>query len=200
MNLIDSKGLEPDVVAKPLRTFAHRALCWFAAMTDLKLTLRPELPVDRDAVERLHERAFGPGRFARTAFRLREGRGHLPDLSFTALVGTLIVGSVWMTGVRAGETAALVLGPLTVEPAFENRGIGAALIARSMAAAKEAGHTLVLLVGDEPYYSRFGFRRVPPGRLVLPGPVDPMRFLYAELAPAALPAAGGAVAPGPEPR
>ena len=64
-----------------------------------------------------------------------------------------------------------------MEPAFEGRGIGAALMRRSLEAAKQNGHHLVLLVGDEPYYSRFGFGRIPPGHLVLPGPVDPMRFL-----------------------
>ena len=106
-------------------------------MTELSLVIRPELPSDAESIERLHERAFGPGRFARTAFRLREGGGHLFELSFTALVGTLLVGSVRMTPVNAGEVPALMLGPLTVEPAFEGRGIGAALIQRSIDAARE---------------------------------------------------------------
>jgi predicted N-acetyltransferase YhbS len=165
-------------------------------MTALTLTLRPELAVDRDAIDRLHERAFGPGRFARTAYRLREGAGHLPDLSFTALVGTLIVGSVRLTPVRAGQAPALVLGPLTVDPAFEGRGIGAALIRRALDAAQAAGHGLVLLVGDETYYARFGFRPVPTGQLALPGPVDPQRLLYGELVADALAGASGIVLPG----
>lgn len=164
-------------------------------MTDLSLVLRPELPVHAEAVERLHERAFGPGRFARTAFRLREGGEHLLDLSFTALVGTLLVGSVRMTPVCAGSMPALMLGPLTVEPAFEGRGIGAALLQRSIEAAREKGHGLVLLVGDEPYYGRFGFKRVPPRQLELPGPVDPDRFLALELTDGALAGARGPVTP-----
>jgi predicted N-acetyltransferase YhbS len=164
-------------------------------MTQLPLVIRPEAPGDADAIERLHERAFGPGRFARTAFRLREGAPHLLDLSFTALVGTLLVGSVRLTPVRAGEAPALVLGPLTVDPAFENRGIGAALIERALKAAREAGHGLVLLVGDEPYYGRFGFGRVPEGQLMMPGPVDPARFLVLELAGGALAKARGPVLP-----
>src|SRR5918998_209543 len=102
-------------------------------MTELSLVIRPELPADAAAIERLHERAFGPGRYARTAFRLREGAPHLLDLSFTALVGTLLVGSVRLTPVTAGGVPALVLGPLTVDPAFENRGIGRALIERALA-------------------------------------------------------------------
>ncbi len=169
-------------------------------MTELSLVIRPEVPSDHQAVERLHERAFGPGRFARTAFRLREGAGHDAGLSFTALVGTLIVGSVRQTRIVAGTTPALMLGPLTVDPAFEGRGIGGGLMNRALEAAKAAGHTLVLLVGDEPYYARFGFRRVPPGRLTLPGPVDPARFLACEMAEGALDAARGAVMPDPAAR
>jgi predicted N-acetyltransferase YhbS len=166
-------------------------------MTELSLIIRAEQPNDSEAIERLHERAFGPGRFARTASRLREGASHLLDLSFTAMVGTLLVGSVRLTPVKAGEEPALMLGPLTVEPAFESRGIGAALMQRSLDAAKERGHTLVLLVGDEPYYARFGFRRVPPRQLQLPGPVNPDRFLALDLQEGALSRAKGIVTPLP---
>lgn len=167
-------------------------------MTELSLQIRTEQPIDSEAIERLHERAFGPGRFARTASRLREGASHLLDLSFTAMVGTLLVGSVRMTPVKAGTVPALMLGPLTVEPAFESRGIGAALMRRSLDAAKAKGHTLVLLVGDEPYYSRFGFKRVPPQQLQLPGPVNPARFLAFELVEGAMAGAKGLVSPLPQ--
>ncbi|HEV2564009.1 MAG TPA: N-acetyltransferase [Microvirga sp.] len=167
-------------------------------MTELSLQIRTEQPIDSEAIERLHERAFGPGRFARTASRLREGASHLLDLSFTAMVGTLLVGSVRMTPVKAGTVPALMLGPLTVEPAFESRGIGAALMRRSLDAAKAKGHTLVLLVGDEPYYSRFGFKRVPPQQLQLPGPVNPARFLALELVEGAMAGAKGLVSPLPQ--
>jgi len=165
-------------------------------MTELSLIIRAEQPIDAEPIERLHERAFGPGRFARTAYRLREGVTHDPRLSFTALVGTLIVGSVRLTPVWAGEVRAQVLGPLTVEPAFMERGIGAGLMRRSIQAAGEQAEALILLVGDEPYYARFGFRTVPPGQLALPGPVDPKRFLALELTEGALRKARGAVVPG----
>jgi predicted N-acetyltransferase YhbS len=164
-------------------------------VAELSLVIRPELPADAEPIERLHERAFGPGRFARTAFRLREGSGHILDLSFTALVGTLLVGSVRMTPVAAGAADALMLGPLTVDPAFEGRGIGTALIQRSIGTARDKGHGLVLLVGDEPYYGRFGFKRIPPRQLELPGPVDRDRFLALELVDGTLLRASGLVAP-----
>src|SRR6218665_2510254 len=163
-------------------------------MTSLPLTIRHELPVDSAAIERLHERAFGPGRFARTAFRLREGVPPDPALSFTAHVGTFLVGSVKVTPVVAGGHKALMLGPLTVDPAFEGRGIGAAMMNRSIDAAREAGHDLIMLIGDAPYYARFGFKVLPPGQLVLPGPADPGRFLALELVEGVLKERRGPVA------
>lgn len=164
-------------------------------MTELSLVIRPEFPADRAAIDRLHERAFGPGRFARTAFRLREGAGHDAALSFTALVGTLIVGSVWQSPVWAGAVPSLMLGPLTVDPAFEGRGIGGGLMRRAIEAAGQGGHRLILLVGDGPYYARFGFQPVPRGQLQLPGPVNPDRFLALGLADGALDEAKGPVRP-----
>jgi predicted N-acetyltransferase YhbS len=164
-------------------------------MTDLSLTILPEANEDALAIERLHERTFGPGRYARTAFRLREGNAHLVELSFTAWIGTLLVGSVQMNPIRIGDTKALLLGPLTVEPPFRSRGIGLALLKRALAHAKERGHRLVLLVGDEPYYARAGFKRVPKGQALLPGPVDPARVLVAELDEGAFSGASGPVLP-----
>lgn len=164
-------------------------------MTSLSLAIRHELPADSAAIERLHERAFGPGRFARTAFRLREGVPADPELSFAAHVGTFLVGSIRVTPVQAGEYPALMLGPLTVDPAFEGRGIGAALMNRSIDAAKANGHDLIMLVGDAPYYARFGFKMIPPGQIVLPGPADPTRFLALELVEGVLARRRGGVAP-----
>ncbi len=162
------------------------------------LGLRPLHPSDLPQIERLDERAFGPGRFARTAYRLREGVGPDFALSFVAHVGTLLVGSNIMTPVKCGKPTrelvdVMLLGPLTVEPAFQSRGIGEALAARSLEAARAAGQKLVLLVGDEPYYARLGFKRAPYGRLVLPGPVDPARVLVCELVPGAFEGVSGVV-------
>jgi len=151
-------------------------------LTDISLTVLPEQADDDLAIEKLYERTFGPGRFARSAYRLREGVIHRRDLSFTARIGTLLVGSVRLTPIRIGTVGALLLGPLTVEPPFREHGIGAALIEASLAAARKSGATMILLVGDEPYYGRMGFKKVPRGRVKLPGPVDPDRILVAELA------------------
>src|SRR5271168_1184121 len=165
------------------------------AMTDISLTILPETKDDAPAIERLHERTFGPGRYAKTAYRLREQVGHGLDLSFTARVGSLLVGSVRLSPVRIGEVKALLLGPLTVEPPFRDRGVGQALIAHALEAARAKGHRLVILVGDEPYYGKCGFKRIPLGRVNMPGPVDPARLLVAELADGAFDGLSGPIRP-----
>jgi predicted N-acetyltransferase YhbS len=164
-------------------------------MSELAVTIRPETADDAAAIERLHERTFGPGRYARSAYRIREGRAHALALSFTARIGTLLVGSVRLTPVRVGETPALLLGPLTVEPPFRARGIGSALIARALDDAKAMGHKLVLLVGDEAYYGKSGFKRIPKGIAKMPGPVDPARLLVNELTRGAFENVSGLVLP-----
>jgi len=160
-------------------------------MHDLPLTLEPATDGDAEPIERLNERVFGPGRFARTAYRIRETTPADPTLSFVARVGTLLVGASAMTPIVIGEASALLLGPLIVEPVFRSQGIGEALVTSSLEAAKAAGWKLVLLVGDEPYYARMGFQRAPKGQISLPGPVDPERLLYCELVPGALATANG---------
>jgi predicted N-acetyltransferase YhbS len=162
-------------------------------MNDISLTILPETKDDAEAIERLHERTFGPGRYAKTAYRLREEVMHRLDLSFTARIGTLLVGSVRLSPVRIGESKALLLGPLTVEPAFRERGVGQALIARALKDAAAKGERLVMLVGDEPYYGKSGFSRVPRDRVIMPGPVDPERLLVAELVPGAFDGVSGRV-------
>jgi predicted N-acetyltransferase YhbS len=165
------------------------------AMNEISLSIQPEAPDDAAAIERLHERTFGPGRYAKTAYRLREHVEHIRDLSFTARIGTLLIGSVWLSPIRIGKTGALLLGPVTVEPAFRDRGVGQALIERALQEAKRKGHRLVILVGDEGYYEKCGFKRVPRGRAIMPGPVDPARLLLAELAEGAFDGVSGPIRP-----
>ncbi|MBY6240126.1 GNAT family N-acetyltransferase [Methylosinus sp. Sm6] len=160
-------------------------------MIDLVIRFSPQTPADAPAIEKLEERAFGPGRYARTAYRLREGVEADLALSFVAHVGTLLVGANRMTRILIDSSPALLLGPLTVEPAFRSQGLGEALVKKSLDAAREAGHGLVLLVGDLDYYARLGFARVPRGKIIMPGPVDPERLLYCELCEGAFAAAHG---------
>ena len=171
------------------------ARCYLAIMSDLSLTILAETANDAKAIERLHERTFGPGRFVLSAYRLREHVDHLLELSFTAWIGTLLVGSVRQLPVTIGDTRALLLGPLTVEPPFRGRGVGRALLERALKDAREKGHRLVLLVGDEAYYSRVGFKAVPKGRATMPGPVDYSRLLVAELVDGAFDGVSGPIRP-----
>jgi predicted N-acetyltransferase YhbS len=164
-------------------------------MADLSLTILAETESDAPAIDRLHERTFGPGRFARTAFRIRERRPHRLDLSFTARIGTLLVGSVRLTPVLIGKTPALFLGPVTIEPPFRDRGIGLALMRRALDEARAQDHRLVVLVGDVPYYARVGFRPIPKGQVTMPGPVDPARLLVCELTEGAFDSVTGPVRP-----
>jgi predicted N-acetyltransferase YhbS len=166
-------------------------------MTGLDIIISAERSQDEPAVRLLEERAFGPGRFVRSAYRLRENNPHDPALSFVARVSTLVVGSVRVSHIRIGHQPALLLGPLTVDPAFRSRGIGRMLVEASASAAAAAGHTAMLLVGDEAYYARMGFQRLKPGTVAMPGPVDTMRLLARPLSEGALEALSGDVRAAP---
>jgi predicted N-acetyltransferase YhbS len=160
-------------------------------MNSHSFDIRPIDPADDAIVDALHEIAFGPGRFTRTAYRLREGVPPDPRLSFAAVAGGALVGSVWMTPIRIGARPALLLGPLAVRPDWSGRGVGRALVRRALDAARADEHKLVMLVGDLPYYGPLGFQQVAPGTITLPGPVDPARILVAPLAPDALDGVSG---------
>ena len=157
----------------------------------------PELPVHDAAIEDINQEAFGPGRFVRAAYRIRERGPHDSALSFVALAGNEVIASVRMTPIRVGaqesKSDVLLLGPLAVRPAWKNKGIGRTLMKKAMEAAVAAGYGLVILVGDEPYYGPFGFQRVPAGKLLMPAPVDPARLLACELKPHSLDAVSGMV-------
>jgi predicted N-acetyltransferase YhbS len=139
--------------------------------------IRPERPEDAARVDALGNDGFGPGRFAKTAYRLREGVGPVRELSFVATENGAILGSVrfWPAAV-AGETV-LLLGPLAVQSDQRGRGIGISLMEAGIREARARGFRAIVLVGDEPYYRRAGFTRIPPGRIRFPGPVDHERIL-----------------------
>ena len=151
-----------------------------------ELVIAPEAPGDDAAVMALVERAFGPGRYAKSAERLREGNRFLPDLSFAAWEDGVLVATVRLWPVRIGQRPALLLGPIAVDPAARRRGLGAALVERACEAAARAGHEVVALVGDLGFFERLGFERARPGSVRLPGPADPQRILLKALKPGVL--------------
>ncbi len=153
---------------------------------------------DADAIEHLLDLSFGLSRRTKTSYRLREGNIASPDLSLVvrdAEIGLSGAVSFWPLTIGKNKMEALLLGPLAVHPKRQNLGIGMALMNHGLAAAARNGHSLVLLVGDRPYYERVGFQQAPEGRFVLPGPVDPKRILYRELKPGAFDRTSGLVLP-----
>jgi predicted N-acetyltransferase YhbS len=146
----------------------------------LSWQIRAERAEDGPLVERLLAESFGPGRFAKSAFRLREGVKAVPGLSFVAVEEGEVRGSVRFWPIRVGKAPALLLGPLAVQGPKRGRGMGIDLMRRGISEAKVAGWEVIILVGDEPYYSRVGFSRLT-RRLRFPGPVDPARILGLDL-------------------
>ncbi len=156
--------------------------------------IRSEQPDDAPAVAALIAAAFGPGRFAKAAERLREGRTPDMALSFVAWDGERLAGSVRLWSVTVGREHCIFLGPIAVDPAWRSRGLGEALVEAACVAATEAGWRAVLLVGDAPYFGRMGFEAAPGA--VMPGPVDRRRVLARALAPGGFDGLAGPVRPG----
>lgn len=136
-----------------------------------------EQPQDAQAIEALLDHAFGPGRFTKVSERVREIAEFRPDLSVCAWDGDRLVGSVRMWQVHVAGAPVIFLGPLAVEADARKHGTGGLLVQRACAAADAAGCPVVLLVGDEPYFGRFGFTAAPARDVRLPGPVDQRRVL-----------------------
>ena len=153
--------------------------------------IRAERPEDGPLVDALVAASFGPGRYAKSAYRLREGVEPEAGLGFVAIEDGILRGSVRFWPVAVAAIRVLLLGPLAVQSDQRGRGIGIDLMKRGIEAARAAGWGAMILVGDEPYYARVGFTRLPPKRLVFPGPVDAGRVLALSLTPrAALDLAG----------
>ncbi len=163
--------------------------------TDLTATILGERPQDDARVQALIEQAFGPGRFAKTAERLREHNHADLSLSLVAWSSERAVGCVRLWPIFIGGEKALLLGPFAVDDAWRSRGLGGQLIERACKAAREAGHAVMLLVGDEPYFRRFGFQALPVDAVKLPGPVDYRRVLWLDLQGGAPSPAGSVAAP-----
>jgi predicted N-acetyltransferase YhbS len=143
--------------------------------------------------EALLDAAFGAERFAKTCERLREGRLPARHLALVAHMEGELVATLRFWHVEAGGVPALLLGPLAAADSHRTLGLGSALMQTGLSRARALGHEAVILVGDEPYYRRFGFARAPVQGLDMPGWVDPARFLGLELVPGALAGARGLV-------
>ena len=157
------------------------------------VTTRPLAADDAALVSALHARVFGPGRFARTAYRVREGTPPIARFCRGAFLGERLIAALRLTEVTiGGEPGALLLGPLAVDPDFAGEGWGRKLVSESVGHARADGVPLIVLVGDEPYYGPFGFVRLKPYQITLPAPADPARVLVCPLTDDALDGLGGA--------
>lgn len=148
-----------------------------ADAAETEVSIRPERPADAAAILALLDHAFGPGRFVKVSERVREVARFRPDLSFVAETAEGIVGVVRLWDIGVGATRALFLGPLAVHSASRLDGLGGRLVERAGAAADALGEGPILLVGDPPYFGRFGYSAEPAAGVRLPGPVDPRRVL-----------------------
>ena len=176
-------------------------------MTDLRNTpvalslqgapfaIRAERACDVVAREALLDACFGESRHMRTCQRLRDGHAPAEGLALSAVRKGRLVGTVRLWHVSAGGIPALILGPLAVDPSCRKLGVGAALMARALAAAIERGHRAVILLGDAPYYARFGFSTEKTADLILPGAFERERLLGLELEAGALDGAWGMIVP-----
>jgi predicted N-acetyltransferase YhbS len=157
--------------------------------------IRGERVSDLVAREALLDASFGVNRQLRTCQRLRDGQTPAEGLAFSVVRRGRLIATVRLWHISAGGVPALVLGPLAVDPSCRKLGIGTALVQRALAAAEARGHGAVLLLGDAPYYTRFGFSARKTGELQLPGPFDPGRLLGLELREGALDGACGIIVP-----
>ena len=157
--------------------------------------IRSERTSDVAAREALLDACFGDNRHVRTCQRLRDGRAPAEGLALSAVRQGRLVGSVRLWHVSAGGIPALMLGPLAVEASSRQLGVGAALMDHALAAAAARSHRAVLLLGDAPYYARFGFSAAKTGELTLPGTFERDRLLGLELRQGALDGAWGMIVP-----
>ena len=157
----------------------------------LSLIIEQERHSHGPHIDHLLNVAFGPGRFTKTAERLREGNTAIAELCLVAFEDGTMRASVRFWPILIGMTPALLLGPLAVDPSHRGKGTGIRLMETALAKAKNMGHQIVLLVGDEPYYARVGFQKVPAGQMIMPG-----RLLAAALVDGALDDVSGKILAG----
>ena len=158
------------------------------------ISIRIEKTTDVTAREALLDEAYGPSRFRKPSEKIRRGRQPAEGLALVAVDGDRIVGTARLWHVACGDRPALLLGPVAVACDRQGEGIGAALIAHAIGAARARGHAAIVLVGDAPYYGRFGFTAEKTGALAMPGPFERHRLLGLELIAGSLDGACGGIA------
>lgn len=164
-------------------------------MSTSNFEIRSETLDDIDEIEALNAAAFGPGRFAKTAYRIRERATRIDALCFTGWLNGKMIASIRFSQVKIGESSGLLLGPIIVDPSHANQGFGMSLIRRGVETARSMGHAWIILVGDAPYYEKAGFSKVTRGRIDFPGPVDPERIMVRELVSGSLESVSGLLTP-----
>lgn len=182
----------------PERTPSRAAAPPFAVLRPLRgvnelVVVREETARDTSARERLLDGAFGEARFLKTSESLRAGRMPARGLALSAVHNGELVGTVRLWHIDAGGRPALLLGPLAVAQTHRSLGVGGVLMREAIARAAALGHEAIILVGDAPYYERFGFSTAPTRDLDMPGPVERARFLALDLVPGALSGARGMI-------
>ncbi|MEO1188130.1 MAG: N-acetyltransferase [Pseudomonadota bacterium] len=144
-------------------------------------------PLHADAIEALYDRTFGPGHFAKTAERLREGNASVPDVSRVAVLDDKVIGvcRVWPIMVGAGGVTALFIGPVAVDPDFQGQRLGLTVTGEALEAATKAGWGAAVIIGAPGYFGELGFEQVAPDRFSFPAPQDMARVMVRDLASAA---------------
>jgi predicted N-acetyltransferase YhbS len=153
------------------------------------MNITQTLPGHGPAIEAMLDDAFGADRHQRSAYRLRAGQQPVPGLNFVVTDGPVLCGSISLWPILLARTPALLLGPIAVAESCRGKGLGGALINRALDAAKAQDHDIVMLVGDQDYYGRFGFSNAATAAWQMPGPVDQARVLALSLHGSTLPAA-----------
>ncbi|MEL6826052.1 MAG: N-acetyltransferase [Pseudomonadota bacterium] len=149
------------------------------------IEILPETPaLHADAIEALYDRTFGPGHFAKTAERLREGNASVPDVTRVAVSDGAVIGvcRVWPILVGTGSVSALFIGPVAVDPTFQGQRLGLTVTGEALEAATKAGWDAAVIIGAPGYFGELGFEQVAPDRLVFPGPQDMARVMVRDLA------------------
>ena len=145
----------------------------------------PETPDQHAAaIEALYDRTFGPGHFAKTAERLREGNASLPDITRVAVSDGEVIGvcRVWPSFVGVGRVPAVFIGPVAVSPDFQGQRLGLTITGEALEAATKAGWGAAIIIGSVQYFSELGFTPVAADRFVFPGPQDMSRVMVRDLA------------------